>query len=194
MQILLLDNYDSFTWNLADYLSQCGQSVTVQRNDVITVDAIASNLPDGIVLSPGPGRPETAGIMPELIARLHTKVPILGICLGYQAIGAFFGAAVGHSPKPVHGKTSIIEHNGKGLFRGVPNPTEVMRYHSLNIHQVPDCIKLTAYTQTGREPMALQHKTLPVCGVQFHPESILTTAGMQMLHNWVDSLSDNPLA
>ena len=194
MSILLLDNYDSFTWNLADYVKQCGEEVHVVRNDAITLDEIAAAKYTGIVLSPGPGRPEDAGIMPALIETFHTRLPILGICLGYQALGAFFGADVVHSPKPVHGKTSVIQHNASGLFSGIPNPTEVMRYHSLNISRIPECIEITAQTTTTAEPMALRHKSLPLCGVQFHPESILTAHGLRMLHNWVDSLKHNPLA
>ena len=188
MKILLLDNYDSFTWNLYDYLTRCGANVHVYRNDAITPQAISDMSFNGIVLSPGPGRPQDAGIMMELIEKFHQTHPILGICLGYQALGAYFGAEVIHAPLPMHGKTSTISHDGKGLFEGVPNPTSVMRYHSLNIDRMPPGIRLTAQTTDTGEPMALAHEHLPLCGVQFHPESVLTPAGLTMIGNWLKSI------
>lgn len=188
MNILLLDNYDSFTWNLYDYLVRSGAHVQVYRNDAITPDQVATMDPDGIVLSPGPGKPQDAGIMMALIEKMHHSHPILGICLGYQALGAFFGADVVHSPVPMHGKTSTIGHNGKGLFNGIPDPTEVMRYHSLNIDRIPPEIIITARTINTLEPMALEHCSLPLCGVQFHPESVLTKHGLAMVGNWLNSI------
>ncbi len=185
--ILLIDNYDSFTWNLFDYLSQAGKNVQVVRNDAITIAQAASMQPEAIVLSPGPGTPPDAGITMDVIAHFHHRLPILGICLGYQALGMYFGAELVHSPVPVHGKTSTIRHNGSGLFKDIPNPTTVMRYHSLNIRTWPDCLECTAFTATD-EPMALQHRSLPLAGVQYHPESILTPYGLPMLRNWVASL------
>ncbi len=189
MKILLLDNYDSFTYNLYDYLSQCGATVIVKRNDAITISETANLGISGIVISPGPKRPEDAGITMDLIHHYHTTLPILGVCLGYQALGAYFGATVARSPIPFHGKTSIIEHNGVGLFANIPSPTEVMRYHSLNISDIPAAIHITASTQNTHEPMALQHVSLPLTGVQFHPESILTPCGKQLLANWLDTFS-----
>lgn len=188
MHILLLDNYDSFTYNLYDYLLQCGATVTVKRNDAISIQGIKNLAPEGIVISPGPKRPEDAGISMDLIHHFHATLPILGVCLGYQALGAYFGASVVRSPLPQHGKTSNIEHNGSGLFKNIASPTEVMRYHSLNIAEIPAILEITASTTITNEPMALQHKTLPLCGVQFHPESILTPCGKQLLANWLDML------
>jgi len=189
MKILLLDNYDSFTYNVYDYLSQCGAEVLVKRNDAISIAGISNLNTAGIVISPGPKRPEDAGITMDLIHHFHTRLPILGICLGYQAIGAYFGATVARSPVPFHGKTSVIEHNLQGLFANIPSPTEVMRYHSLNISDMPTCLNITASTQKTNEPMALRHVDLPLTGVQFHPESILTPCGKQLLANWLDTFS-----
>lgn len=188
MKILLLDNYDSFTYNLADYLSQNGASPIVKRNDAITLAEIRNLKIAAIVISPGPKRPEDAGITMDLIHHFHAILPILGVCLGYQALGAYFGASVVRSPLPQHGKTSKIDHNSSGLFKNIPSPTEVMRYHSLNIAEIPTILEMTAFTQLTNEPMALQHKTLPLAGVQFHPESVLTPHGKQLLANWLDSL------
>ncbi len=188
MKILLLDNYDSFTYNLYDYLSQCGADVLVKRNDAISVNEVKSLPIKAIVISPGPKRPEDAGISMDVIHHFHATLPILGVCLGYQALGAYFGASVVRSPLPQHGKTSQIEHNALGLFKNIPSPTPVMRYHSLNIAEIPAILNITATTSQTLEPMALQHKNLPLCGVQFHPESIQTPCGMQLLTNWLDSL------
>lgn len=182
--ILLLDNYDSFTWNLYDYLKQHHREVEVIRNDAISIEGICTLQPKGIVLSPGPGIPTDAGITMEVIDTFHSHMPILGICLGYQAIGCYFGAELVKSPVPVHGKTSTISHNGLGLFKGLPSPLKVMRYHSLNITRWPDVIQCTASTTDG-QPMALVHKDLALCGVQFHPESVLTEHGLQIIGNWL---------
>lgn len=182
--IFLLDNYDSFTYNLYDYLLQLGSDVVVKRNDEITIAEIENLQPDAIVISPGPGIPKHAGILMQLIHHFHKKIPLLGICLGYQGIGEYFGASVVHAPLPVHGKTSAIVFEEENiLFQNIPQKTEVMRYHSLNITNIPSAIKIIAQTQSG-EPMALQHECLPIFGMQFHPESILTPYGMQMLRNW----------
>jgi anthranilate synthase/aminodeoxychorismate synthase-like glutamine amidotransferase len=182
--IFLLDNYDSFTYNLYDYLAQLGCEVYVERNDNITVEQIENIAPQALVISPGPGKPRHAGTLMEIISSFHTVLPILGICLGYQAIGEFFGAELTYAPRPMHGKTTEIIFDTKYfLFHNIPQKTEVMRYHSLNIKNIPDALEVTAQTASG-EPMAIQHKHLPVCGVQFHPESVLTTHGMQMLQNW----------
>jgi anthranilate synthase/aminodeoxychorismate synthase-like glutamine amidotransferase len=185
--ILLLDNYDSFTWNLYDYLAQCGAEVKVHRNDAISVSDIKAMQPQGIVISPGPETPSTAGITMELIAACATTFPMLGVCLGYQAIGMHFGAELVASPVPMHGKTSRIVHNGSGLFEGIKSPMEVMRYHSLQLRNFPNELELLAETENG-EPMAIRHQNLPLFGVQFHPESILTTEGIHLLQNWWNSL------
>lgn len=185
--VLLLDNYDSFTYNLYDYLSQLGLTCTVVRNDKITIDEIEAACFDGIVLSPGPKRPEDAGILMEVIAHFYQKKPILGICLGMQAIGLFFGAKLIHASVPVHGKTSLITHKEKSIFQNIPNPTAIMRYHSLLLVNLPNTLEDLAWTEE-KELMAIQHKTLPICGVQFHPESILSTDGLAMLNNWTKLL------
>ena len=180
--IFLLDNYDSFTWNLYDYLVQLGNPVIVSRNDAITVNELQDLSPHAIVLSPGPGRPEDAGIMMDVVAAFFKTTPILGICLGYQALGLYCGA---HLVKgvPVHGKTSPLIHHGDPVFENVPSPSPVMRYHSLNITGIPASLSCIAETDTG-EPMAMRHQSLPHYGFQFHPESVLTSYGMQMLANW----------
>lgn len=182
--IFLLDNYDSFTFNLYDYLAQSGNEIVVERNNRITVSQIADMHPEAIVISPGPGVPRQSGILMELIEHFHNKLPILGICLGYQAIGEFFGAGLIRSKVPVHGKTSDITFDiAEPLFQGIEQPTAVMRYHSLNIQNIPETLKIIAVTESG-EPMALRHRYYPLCGFQFHPESILTKHGLKMLTNW----------
>lgn len=187
--ILLLDNYDSFTYNLYDYLCQLGASCTVLRNDKFSAAAIPSFVKfNGIVLSPGPKRPADAGLLMALIDQLHTKVPLLGICLGMQAIGEYFGAKLVRANIPMHGKVSTINHLQCGLFEQIEEPTTVMRYHSLVLEQLPPTLEATAWTNQ-KEIMALQHKQYPLQGVQFHPESILTKAGLQMLKNWLQTLS-----
>jgi anthranilate synthase component 2 len=192
--VLVLDNYDSFTYNLVQYLGELGATVNVVRNDAATVDAIAESRPDRIVISPGPGRPEDAGVTMEMIRRLGQKTPILGVCLGHQAIGAVFGGAVVRAPVPMHGKTSTIEHNGRGLFSGMTAPFVASRYHSLIVSEedFPDELEITART-VGEGPgiiMGLRHRTLPICGVQFHPESVLTADGRHMLRNFLDGRLD----
>jgi anthranilate synthase/aminodeoxychorismate synthase-like glutamine amidotransferase len=188
MKVLLLDNYDSFTWNIYDYIRRSGIEVLVKKHDAISVADIRKLSIAGIVLSPGPGRPEQAGILMETIAEFHTKLPVFGVCLGYQAIGAYFGASVIHSQVPMHGKTSRITHSGTGIFHQIPQHTPVMRYHSLNIDRVPDGFQCTARTVETDEFMAMAHENLPVTGVQFHPESVGTPEGAAMITNWINSL------
>jgi len=185
MKILLLDNYDSFTYNLYDYLLQTGVECRVLRNDALSLAEFQQIDFQAIVFSPGPKRPADAGLMPALIERLYARVPMLGICLGHQAIGEFFGAKLVKAKIPMHGKTTEIRHNGHSIFAGIPERFTVMRYHSLLLESLDgtplDCI---AQTDDG-EIMALAHRTLPLTGVQFHPESILTEHGLKMLRNWV---------
>lgn len=184
--LLMIDNYDSFTFNIVQYLEQLGEKVKVVRNDAITVADIAALKPDRIVISPGPCSPEEAGISVAAIKEYAGKIPILGVCLGHQSIGAAFGAKVVRSVQLMHGKTSPIHHNGKGLFERLPNPFNATRYHSLVVERktLPDCLQVTAWVDNG-EIMGMQHKTLPVWGVQFHPESILSEAGMELLGNFI---------
>jgi anthranilate synthase component 2 len=185
--ILLLDNYDSFTFNLYQALSQLGADVEVRRNDAIGVDEIARMLPglEGIVISPGPCTPAEAGISVPLVRHLAGTVPILGVCLGHQAVGAAFGATIVRAPRLMHGKTSQIMHNGEGLFAGLPNPFQATRYHSLMVerHSLPPELEITA--EADGLIMGLRHRRLPVAGVQFHPESILTPAGNDLLANFL---------
>ena len=190
--ILVLDNYDSFTYNLVQYLGELGAEVSVVRNDAATVDAIAERRPDSIVGSPGPGRPEDAGITMEMIRRLGQTTPILGVCLGHQAIGAVFGGSVVRAPVPMHGKTSTIEHNGRGLFTGIAEPFVASRYHSLVVSPdgFPADLEVTARTRGDGIIMGLRHRTLPICGVQFHPESVLTGEGRHILRNFLDGRLD----
>ena len=185
--LLLIDNYDSFTYNLAQYLGELGAEVRVERNDAVTVDEVARLSPERIVISPGPCTPNEAGISLELIARLAGKMPILGVCLGHQAIGQAFGGKVVRAPRVMHGKTSPIEHGGSGLFRGIPSPMQATRYHSLVVEpaSLPATLEVTARTAEG-EIMALAHTSLPVWGVQFHPESILTVDGKRLLQNFLE--------
>jgi anthranilate synthase component 2 len=185
--LLLIDNYDSFTYNLAQYLGELGADVRVERNDALTVDDVAKLGPERIVISPGPCTPNEAGISLELIARLAGKMPLLGVCLGHQAIGQAFGGKVVRAPHVMHGKTSPIEHDGKGLFAGIASPMQATRYHSLVVEpeSLPATLTVTARTAEG-EIMALAHKTLPVWGVQFHPESILTVDGKRLLKNFLE--------
>ncbi len=184
--LLVIDNYDSFTYNLVQYLSEIGQEVRVVRNDEIPAADIAGLAPSHIVISPGPCTPNEAGISLEVIRVYAGKIPILGVCLGHQSIGQAFGGKVVRAPRVMHGKTSQIFHDGKGLFTGLPNPFEATRYHSLVIERtsVPDVLDVTART-ADQEIMAVRHKTLPVEGVQFHPESFLTTCGKDLLRNFV---------
>lgn len=185
IQLLLIDNYDSFTYNLYDYLCTLGASCEVVRNDKVSMMELQKCQFDGLVLSPGPKRPQDAGILMNIIAEYHNKTPILGICLGMQAIGEFFGAKLVHAREPIHGKTSAIHlEEDCILWNDIKNPTTVMRYHSLVLKELPACLIPTAWTAEN-ELMALQHQTLPIFGVQFHPESILTQEGHQMLNNWL---------
>ena len=188
LRILLLDNYDSFTYNLYQYLCQLGAEVEVVRNDEITVEEIESRALDGIVISPGPSRPENAGISLEVIRRLGPETPILGVCLGHQSIGLVYGGEV-ITVEPVHGKKSAVDHRGHGVFEGLPTPVEAGRYHSLAVARdsMPDVLEVTATSPDGLV-MGLRHRQYPVEGIQFHPESILTEDGMTMLGTWLTSL------
>ena len=188
MRILLLDNYDSFTYNLFQYLSELGASVEVHRNDEIEIDEIRELAPDKIVISPGPCTPAEAGISLPLVRELGVEIPILGVCLGHQAIGAAFGGRVIRAPEPVHGKLSPILHEGQGVFAGVPSPFEATRYHSLIVERasLPSALEITAQTEDGLI-MGLRHRDLPVEGIQFHPESYTTEHGKQLLRNFLES-------
>jgi anthranilate synthase component 2 len=190
--VFVLDNYDSFTYNLVQYLGELGAEVTVRRNDEVTVDEIAAMKPERIVLSPGPGRPEDAGVMMALIRALGPTTPIFGVCLGHQAIGAVFGGSVVRATAPMHGKTSTIEHNSRGVFTGLAGPFEASRYHSLVVAQddLPAALEVTARTQDDGTIMGLRHRTLPIHGVQFHPESILTSEGRRILRNFLEGRLD----
>lgn len=184
--ILMIDNYDSFTYNLVQYLGEMGQQLKVFRNDKITIEEIESLRPDRIVISPGPCTPLEAGISVPAIQHFAGKIPILGVCLGHQSIGQAFGGEIVRASRLMHGKTSMIYHDGEGVFRGLPNPFEATRYHSLVIRRetMPDCLQITAETDM-REVMGVRHKEYPVEGVQFHPESILTQEGRKLLANFV---------
>jgi anthranilate synthase/aminodeoxychorismate synthase-like glutamine amidotransferase len=184
--LLVIDNYDSFTYNLVQYLGELGQQVRVVRNNEVSVDDIVRMCPETIVISPGPCTPNEAGISLEVISRLAGKIPILGVCLGHQAIGQAFGGKVIRAKEVVHGKTSRVFHDDKGLFAGLPNPFEATRYHSLIVERssLPDCLEITAKTW-DEEIMGLRHKTMPVEGVQFHPESFLTKVGKDLLRNFL---------
>ena len=185
--IFMIDNYDSFTYNLVQYLGVLGSRVEVRRNDKITLDEIEQMKPERIVISPGPGTPQLAGITIAMIERFHQKVPILGVCLGHQAIGACFGGRVVHASQVMHGKTSEISHDGKTIFHGLPEPFTATRYHSLAVEResLPDCLDISAEAEDG-EIMGLRHREYPVEGIQFHPESILTTEGMNILKNFLN--------
>jgi anthranilate synthase/aminodeoxychorismate synthase-like glutamine amidotransferase len=185
--LLLIDNYDSFTYNLYQALAELGAAVLVRRNDAITVAEVEALAPSHVVLSPGPCTPDAAGVCNALIARLGPRVPLLGVCLGHQCIGQVFGGRVVRAPLPVHGKTSPIHHNGLGLFRDLPNPFDATRYHSLTVERatLPNALEITAETSDGLI-MGLRHRTYPIVGVQFHPESILTTCGKDLLRNFLN--------
>jgi anthranilate synthase component 2 len=187
--LLVIDNYDSFTYNLVQYLGELGAELEVYRNDAITVDEIERLAPAGIVVSPGPGTPAEAGVSMPVIRRCAERIPILGVCLGHQAIGEVFGGVVERGPVPVHGKTAMIHHDGRGVFAGLPSPIEATRYHSLVVRRagLPACLEISAESEDGLI-MGLRHHTLPVEGVQFHPESILTTSGKDILRNFLLSL------
>ena len=189
-RVLLIDNYDSFTYNLVQELGELGADPVVFRNDAIDLATIRSSAPDALVLSPGPGRPEGAGITCDVITEFAGEIPILGVCLGHQAIGAVFGGSIIHAPTLMHGKISEIHHNGQGVFTGLPNPFVATRYHSLTIDpsNVPDCLNVTATTSDG-VIMGVAHKEFAIEGVQFHPESILTIEGPNMLRNFLERAS-----
>jgi anthranilate synthase component 2 len=185
--LLMIDNYDSFTYNLVQYFGQLGEEVAVYRNDRITLEEIERLAPDRLVISPGPCSPNEAGISVPAITRFGGKIPLLGVCLGHQAIGAAFGGNVVRSGYLMHGKTSPIHHDGKELFRGLPNPFQATRYHSLIVDRptLPACLETTAWVEEG-EIMGMRHRELPIWGVQFHPESILTEGGMDLLRNFLE--------
>jgi len=189
--VLMIDNYDSFTYNLVQYLMELGVEVVVHRNDEITVEEAVALKPSHIVISPGPCTPNEAGISLDLIKRVAGDIPLLGVCLGHQAIGQAFGGRVVHSREVMHGKTSMMHHRDQGVFKGLSNPFEATRYHSLIVAEegLPDCLEVTAWTETGDgerdEIMGFRHRELMVEGVQFHPESILTQHGHQMLENFL---------
>ena len=195
MNILLLDNYDSFTYNLYQYLSELGAGVAVYRNDEIEVDQIRELAPDRIVISPGPCTPAEAGISLPLIRELGLEIPILGVCLGHQAIGAAFGGRVIRAPVPVHGKLSSITHTGAGVFEDLPSPFEATRYHSLIVERasLPASLEVTAWSDDGLI-MGLRHRTLPVEGIQFHPESYTTEHGKQLLRNFLQGVRQPEVA
>ncbi|MEW6068536.1 MAG: aminodeoxychorismate/anthranilate synthase component II [Nitrospirota bacterium] len=184
--LLMIDNYDSFTYNLVQYLGEIGEDIRVFRNDKITIPEIERLKPDRIVISPGPCTPKEAGISVEVIKYFSGKVPILGVCLGHQAIGAAFGGDIIRAPRLMHGKTSLIYHDNKTIFKGLPNPFEATRYHSLVIKKetMPECLEITAWTDMD-EIMGVRHKVFVIEGVQFHPESILTRVGRDLLRNFL---------
>ena len=186
--ILVIDNYDSFTYNLVQYLGELGTTPFVRRNDEIALDEIARLKPERIVISPGPGRPENAGITVDVIRRFGPTTPLLGVCLGHQAIGMAFGGAVVRAAAPMHGKTSSISHDGRGVFKGVASPFTVARYHSLVVDRAewPADLEIAAQTNDDGTVMALRHRTHPIHGVQFHPESIMTREGQHLLRNFLN--------
>ncbi|WP_416181032.1 anthranilate synthase component II [Bellilinea sp.] len=193
MMLLILDNYDSFTYNLAQLFGELGEQVQVVRSDQVSLADVLDLHPQRIVISPGPGGPQDAGISLEVIRRLGGVIPILGVCLGHQCIGAVFGGQVVRAPRLMHGKTSQIFHNGEDLFAGLPNPFEATRYHSLMVAEpLPEALIPTAFSEAG-ELMALRHRSLPIFGVQFHPESILTLAGRQILDNFLKLTVNQPV-
>ena len=184
--LVMIDNYDSFTYNLVQYLGELGQVIKVHRNDQVTVDEVVREKPERIVISPGPRTPNEAGVSNDILRRFAGKVPILGVCLGHQCIGHVFGGEVVRAARLMHGKTSMIQHDGKTIFKDLPNPFEATRYHSLIIKRetLPQCLEVTAETDQG-EIMGVRHKDHQVEGVQFHPESILTEAGKDLLRNFL---------
>jgi anthranilate synthase/aminodeoxychorismate synthase-like glutamine amidotransferase len=190
LMILVIDNYDSFTYNLVQYLGALGAELTVYRNDALTPDEVRELAPSHIVISPGPGTPEDGGISLDLIREFHAVTPILGVCLGHQCIASAFGGKVGRAPRLMHGKTSMVHHDQRGILAGVPTPFNAMRYHSLIVDgALPNCLERVAHTKGG-ELMALRHKTAPLTGLQFHPESILTEHGKHILENFLRTRSD----
>jgi anthranilate synthase component 2 len=194
--ILMIDNYDSFTYNLVQYLSELGAQVVTVRNDAISIDEIRKLNPQGIVISPGPCTPDDAGISLQVVSELGTEFPILGVCLGHQCIGQVFGGNVVRADQVMHGKTSMMHHLGEGVFAGLPQPFEATRYHSLVLQKdaIPDVLKVTAWTEKEdgelEEIMGLKHTSLPIEGVQFHPESILTRCGHDLLQNFIEACKE----
>lgn len=188
-RVVVVDNYDSFTYNLVQYIESLGGECDVRLNDRVTVDQIREARPAGVLLSPGPGNPDEAGVTLSVIEQLSGSLPIFGVCLGHQAIGQAFGGKVIRAPELMHGKTSGIEHDGRTIYRGLPSPFEATRYHSLIVEEAsfPDALEVSARTQKG-EIMGLRHRKFPVEGVQFHPESILTDHGLRLIENWLGSL------
>jgi anthranilate synthase/aminodeoxychorismate synthase-like glutamine amidotransferase len=184
MTVLLIDNYDSFTYNLAHLFGELGADVDVRRNDAITADEAEELAPSHVVVSPGPGRPEDAGVSEEVVRRFAGRVPVLGVCLGHQAIVAAFGGDVGPAQALVHGKATVVAHDGRGLFAGLPEDFLAGRYHSLAATRIPDCLEVSATTADG-EVMAVRHRELAVDGVQFHPESVLTPVGRDLARNFL---------
>ena len=186
--ILVIDNYDSFTYNLVQYLGELGAEIRVKRNDEVTVGEVEAMAPEQILISPGPGRPEDAGVTVDVIRHFGPSTPILGVCLGHQAIGMVYGGTVTRARVPMHGKTSIVTHDGKGVFRGLTAPFEAGRYHSLIVASdgLPEALEVSARTQDDGTIMALRHTSYAVHGVQFHPESVLTGEGRRMLRNFLD--------
>ena len=184
--IIVIDNYDSFTYNLVQYLGTLGATPEVVRNDAVTVDVLEAKQPEGIVISPGPGEPRDAGISEDVIRRLGGRVPVLGVCLGHQALGEVYGGKVVRAPRLMHGKTSPILHKGRGLFAGLDNPFEATRYHSLIVERatLPEVLEIVAWTPEG-EIMGLKHRDHDTWGVQFHPESVLTKPGLQLIENFL---------
>ena len=186
--VLLIDNYDSFTYNLAQYLGELGAQVVVKRNDEVTIDQVAGMRPGRIVISPGPGRPEDAGISVDVVRRFGATTPLLGVCLGHQAIGIAFGGEVVRAARPLHGKTSLVEHDGQGVFRGLSGPIAAARYHSLVVDAAhwPDALVVAARVVGEETVMGLRHREWPVHGVQFHPESVMTAEGRHILRNFLE--------
>jgi len=182
--ILLFDNYDSFTYNLLDYFAQLGVACLVVKNDEYTLEEISNLSFQGIVISPGPGKPQDAGMLMDLIAKFHQQVPILGVCLGHQALGEFFGAKLNPADQIMHGKTSQLINTQLPMYEGMQSPFNVMRYHSLILSDLPECLLLTAET-AAQEIMSFSHKDLPIWGLQFHPESILSENGLLIIQNWL---------
>ena len=184
--LLMIDNYDSFTYNLVQYLGELGADITVFRNDQVTVEKVQALAPDQIVISPGPGDPDDGGVSNEVIRQLGQTTPLLGVCLGHQCIGHVYGGKVSRAPRLMHGKVSSVYHNARGIFNGVPSPFKATRYHSLIVEEpLPDSLEVTAFTRDG-EIMGLRHKEHPVLGVQFHPESSLTEHGKRLLRTFLD--------
>jgi anthranilate synthase/aminodeoxychorismate synthase-like glutamine amidotransferase len=188
-RVLVIDNYDSFTFNLVQYLGELGARVSVYKNDGIDVAALRSQEPDGVLISPGPCTPDEAGVSLETVRVLGPEIPVFGVCLGHQAIGQAFGGRVVRAERLMHGKTSPILHDGRDLFAGLPSPFEATRYHSLIVERatLPACLEISAWTAEG-EIMGLRHRTMPVEGVQFHPESVLTLEGKRLVSNWVSRI------